>query len=236
MYFTPHYSHFVILVFLGTAAVLGAAALGAVAALAARRLPLFKGIVTIAALLGGLYLGVMLAVSAGSNDQVLAAGQTKYFCEADCHLAYSLTSVTTAKTLGDGASTVTAHGVFYVVSLRSWFDAETTSKSRPADAQLWPNPRLIYAFDDAGQRYATSLAGQKAVIASTVPLTQPLRPGESYETVLVFDLPANTKSPRLLVQDGSPLSPLLIGHENSLGHKKAYFAMTPAAGANSAKM
>ncbi len=236
MYFTPHYSHFVILAFLGTAAVLGAAVLGAVAALAARRLPLFRGILTIATLLGTLYLGVMLAVSAGSKDQLLAAGQTKYFCEADCHVAYSVTNVTTAKTLGEGANTVTANGVFYVVSLRSWFDAETTSKSRPADVPLWPNPRMIYAFDDVGQRHTTSLAGQKAIIASTVPLTQPLRPGESYETVLVFDLPASTKSPRLLVQDGFPLSPLLIGHENSLGHKKAYFAMTPARGANSAKM
>lgn len=227
MYLTPHYSHLVILAFLGTGALLGVAALGAVAALAARRISVFKAILVTASLTGGLYAGILLVFSARSQEVVLAAGQTKYFCEADCHVAYSVTSVTTAKTLGEGAHAATANGIFYVVTVRSWFDGETTTPRRPTGLPLSPNPRVVYAFDDAGQRYTTSLAGQKAILASTVPLTHALRPGESYETVLVFDLPENSKQARLLVQDGFPLSAFLIGHENSFGHKKAYFALEP---------
>lgn len=227
MVFTPHNAPLVTLIFLGSCFVLGLAALGFVAAVGARRRPLATGIFVIAALFAALYGGILFAFSAASQERVLAAGQTKYFCEIDCHIAYSVTGVTVTKTLGEGATAATAVGQFYVVNVRSWFDQETISPRRPKDAQLWPNPRVAHALDDGGRRYTTSLAGQKAIVGSTVPLTHPLRPGEFYETTLVFDLPEGTSHARLLVSDWFPLDAFLIGHENSFGHKKAYFALEP---------
>jgi len=227
MFFTPHQAPLVTLFFLGSVFLLGGAGLAFVAALAAGRLRIAKRVFAGAAMYAVVYAGTLLGFSAASKEMVLAAGQTKYFCEIDCHMAYSVSGVTTAKTLGEGERGATAGGQFYVVTLRSWFDEKTISSRRGKEAPLWPNPREVYALDEAGNRYIPSLPGQKAVVSSTVPLTQPLRPGESYETTLVFDLPAGVQHPRLLVADGFPLSALLVGHENSFGHKKAFFALEP---------
>jgi hypothetical protein len=227
MVLTLHYAPWVVLIFLGSCFVLGVAGLGFIAALGARRRNLATGIFIVAALYVALYGGILFTFSASSEEQVLAAGQTKYFCEIDCHVAYSVTSVTVAKMLGEGSTAATASGQFYVVNVRSWFDEKTISARRPKDAPLWPNPRIVYALDDAGQRHYASFEGQKAILGSTVPLTQQLKPGESYETIFVFDLPQGTSHARLLVSDSFLLDAFLIGHENSLGHKKAYFALEP---------
>lgn len=228
MVFTPQHAPLVVLSFLFSGVVLGCAGLAFVAAFAAGRRNLAMRILGGAALFAGVYGGALITFSATSSEQLLSAGQTKYFCEIDCHVAYSVTGVTTAKTLGEGASAATANGLFYVVTLRSWFDEETTSARRPKDMPLWPNPRTIHAFDDSGRRYATSLAGQKAIVGSTVPVTHQLQPGESYETTLVFDLPEGAQRPRLLMADWDPISTFLIGHENSFRHKKTYFALEPS--------
>lgn len=86
-------------------------------------------------------------------------------------------------------------------------------------------------FHTAGRRYAFSPAGQKAwedEHGPTTPLTKELRPGESYETALVFDVPAGAARLRLFLGD-DPLGveSVLIGHENSPMHGKIYFALPP---------
>jgi hypothetical protein len=55
------------------------------------------------------------------------------------------------------------------------------------------------------------------------PLTTPLRPGESYTTDLVFDLPPNAKPTALLMKEGEWITRLVIGHENSPLHKQTKF-------------
>jgi hypothetical protein len=60
-------------------------------------------------------------------------------------------------------------------------------------------------------------------------MTQPLRPGESYETLLVFDVPPAAHDLKLLVL--SPTEPswigrALIGDEASILHKKVYLRLT----------
>jgi hypothetical protein len=97
---------------------------------------------------------------------------------------------------------------------------------------LRPNWRVVRVVDEAGQQYATSLAGQKALVAHNVPLTHELRPGESYDSVLVFDLPEDARNPRLLLADWDPVTMLLIGHENSFLHKKIYFQLESGTVAN----
>ena len=41
------------------------------------------------------YFGLLFGFSFGSHDQLLAQGREKYFCEIDCHLAYSVLQVQT---------------------------------------------------------------------------------------------------------------------------------------------
>jgi hypothetical protein len=59
-------------------------------------------------------------------------------------------------------------------------------------------------------------------------LTQSLRPGESYFTDLVFDVPKDARGLRLLITEDDPETRLVIGHENSLLHKKIYLGIKAA--------
>jgi hypothetical protein len=229
MEFVPKAAPLVVLSFLGTTLLIGATALAMIYFLwrgdrARAAKVLICGVVVAAS-----YAGVLLVKSFASKEMELAAGEWKYFCEVDCHLAYSVTGVRTAKTLGSGAHSATAEGTFYVVTLKTWFDPETISASRE-NGILHPNLRMARIVDESGRRYPTSLEGQKALdapAAKLVSLDQTLRPGDSYETTLVFDLPNDVRNPRLLLTDPLPVNWLLIGHENSFFHKKVYFAMQP---------
>ena len=172
------------------------------------------------ALLGGLLVGLSLA----SEERTLGAGDWKYFCEVDCHLAYRVESVTTTKTL-DGA---TAHGTFTVVTLKTWFDERTIASWRPRDLPLAPGARAVALVDEQGRVFGVSESGQQALAAlgqAGTPLTRTLKPGESYTTTLVFDRPDDAGAPRLLVTTVGAPTYFLLGHENSFFHRKIYFRL-----------
>ncbi|MDX6575782.1 MAG: hypothetical protein QOE96_1735, partial [Blastocatellia bacterium] len=57
------------------------------------------------------------------------------------------------------------------------------------------------------------------------PLATPLRPGESYTTEIVFDLPADAKASNLLINEGEWVTHLVIGHENSPLHHQTKFQL-----------
>ncbi len=225
--FVPNHAHLVILAFLLTGFVGFVGTMMMLGALLTRRWEPARKIVFALIAMSCLYGVVVLAVSLASSEQTLRAGERKYFCEADCHLAYSVVNVQTAKTLGSGEKQATAAETFYVVTLKTFFDPETTSANR-GNGLLYPNLRMIRVLNDAGQNYAPSLEGLKALdvpAGKMVPLDQALRPGDTYETTFVFDVPEATKTPRLLLTDPLPVNWMLIGHENSLLHKKVYFAL-----------
>lgn len=171
------------------------------------------------------YSAVLFGASVGSHEWVLAPGEQKYFCEIDCHLAYSVDGVQRTRTISAGANGATANGTFLVVSVRTWFDPRTISPHR-GNGPLDPSPREITLVDEAGQEYPVSTLGQQALEQSGqagTPLTQPLRPGDSYISRVVFDVPAGARDLRLLV--ASPTEPrwigrVLIGDEGSFLHKK----------------
>lgn len=169
------------------------------------------------------YALLMLIFSLSSHEYVLQRGAEKHFCEVDCHLAYSVVDV--QKTgVPPGVSKTATPSTYYVVTLRTCFD-ETTINPRRGNGILYPNPREVWVVDEHGKRYSPLLPfGNMGRIQST-PLTQPLRPGESYTTSLLFSLPADVQSPKLFVSNASWPNHLLIGHENSPLHKKAYFAL-----------
>lgn len=175
----------------------------------------------------GLYLCATLAFSLASREKVLARGEEKYFCEIDCHLAYSVADVRKAKTIGDPPDRATAEGEFYVVTVRTRFDEQTTAPWRD-DRTLTPNSRATTLFDGRGREYGVSAAGQRALEASEgggEPLATPLRPGEAYTTILVFDLPAGTRDPVLLINETMLETHFVVGHENSLLHGKTKFRL-----------
>jgi hypothetical protein len=173
------------------------------------------------------YFGLTLAFSLASSGRVLARGEEKYFCEIDCHLAYSVTDVGRAKTLGEGPGAAVAGGEFYVVTVRTRFDETTISEHR-GDGPLYPNPRNLSVRDEQGRSYPVSVEGQRALASSEgagTPLDTPLRPGEAYTTRLVFDLPADARAPALLINESDLPTRFIIGHENSLLHKKTEFKL-----------
>jgi hypothetical protein len=156
------------------------------------------------------YFALLFALSAGSRASTLARGQEKYFCEIDCHLAYSIVNVA-AKPDGSMSD--------YVVTLRTRFDERTISAQRPKDAPLMPSPREVRVIDNLGREYVP------VAIAGTSLLT-PLKPADSYTTEVEFRIPKDASGLRLLLST-MPQWPdrLVIGDENSLGHKKTYFAL-----------
>lgn len=228
--FTPHFAPIVVLLFLGTIFVLGISLLVLFYG-AARRSAFFARLgagaaITIAAgyflLLGG--------VSLASSEQTLPPDGRKYFCEIDCHLAYSLVSAQTAAVLGPELQQTSAHGKFIILRVKTWFDEQTISSQR-GNGPLTPNRRRAFLVDDTGQKYEPSPEGQSALARSadnSVAMAQPLRPGESYITDLVFDVPKTARGLRLLLIEDDPETRFVIGHENSLLHKKIYFDVEEA--------
>jgi hypothetical protein len=228
--FMPHFAPIVVLLFLGTIFMLGISVLvllyGAV-----RRSEFFAKLgagaaITVAA---GYFL-LLSGVSLASSEQNLPPDGWKYFCELDCHLAYSLVGAQTAAALGPETQQVSAQGKFVVLRVKTWFDERTISAHR-GNGPLAPNRRKVLLVDDTGRSYALSPEGQAAFARlgqNSTPLTQPLRPGESYTTDLVFDVPKEARGLRLLITEDDPETRFVIGHENSLLHKKIYFAVDSA--------
>ncbi len=156
------------------------------------------------------YFGLLFGFSLASRDVTLAPGEEKYFCELDCHLAYSVRASSEEILLG-GAREL--H-----VKLRTRFDETTTAPWRPRNAPLTPNARQVQLLDETGRSYSPASV-------SGTPLSAALVPAQRYETEFVFHLPADARGLRLLVTTPGWDERLLIGEENSLGHKKTYFAL-----------
>ncbi len=159
-----------------------------------------------------IYFGLLFGLSLASHEVTLAPGQEKYFCELDCHLAYSVRAVHDEMKQG---------GRELHVTLRTRFDETTTAPWRPKDAPLTPNAREVHLLDSQGRNYSPETI-------SGTPLTRPLVPAQSYDTELIFRLPADATGIRLLVTTSGWDERLLIGEENSLGHKKTYLAVPSA--------
>jgi hypothetical protein len=213
--------------FLGACFVLVVLGLVAMHALVVRRYGRARVSLALLGCVTALYFGVVLVFSFASGERVLARGEEKHFCEIDCHLAYSVVDVRRAKSLGSGSAQVSASGEFLVVTLKTRFD-ETTISPRRGDSELYPNPRRVTVYDADGRSYAPSEEGRHALAASgmsSTPIDTPLRPGESYTTELVFDLPAGARDARLLVNESDLPTRFIIGHENSPLHKKTEFKL-----------
>ncbi|SRR6266446_5057564 len=229
MEFMPEHAPLAVMAFLGTAGLLALVALVLLFALWARKkwIGIGAGAVALALLSG--YLLILLGVSQTSHEKLLALGERKYFCEIDCHIAYSVSGVEETAMLGDELHQTAATGRFVIVHLKTWFDPSTISPHR-GNGELSPGLRRIVLVDRHGTEFPPSASAQQLLAklhGASTPITQPLRPGESYVTDLVFDVPSDARNLRLFVGDGYDLPDrLLIGHEDSYLHKKIYLALT----------
>ena len=215
-------SHLAALMFLGTMGLLVLLAAATFATFFGRRAWVRYPLIAIAVLLAG--YGLLLTLfSATSYDRAVARGEEKFFCALDCHIAYSVQNVERVKSIGD----VTAHGEFYVVTLRSHFDERTIAPWR-GDRPLAPDPPSLTLVDGNGRQYPSSADGQKAWEAVHVQphtLKDALRPGEWYETTWAFDVPEGAQSLRMFAGWHGFPSYVLIGDEASPGHGKTYLKL-----------
>jgi len=210
------------LALLGTGFLFLVVGLAFVYTLATRKFRANKFVLAVAALIAVVYLGLLLLFSLASREHVLARGQEKHFCEIDCHLAYSITDVKDSKTVGTAPQQITAAGTFRTITIKTRFDGETTSPTR-GNGLLYPNSRVLTLVDDQGRKYKPSSEAERVLqLNSTAgtPMTDPLRPGDSYTTTVVFDLPADARNTSLLINEGEWLTHFVIGHENSPLHKQ----------------
>jgi hypothetical protein len=192
----------------------GAALVLALVALILRRSDVVRLIAKLALAGVGVYVALFLVASLASRDRSLAPREEKHICEVDCHLAYSVLAVHTAKTLGSR----TAHGMFYVVTVKVRFDESTISPHRGM-GPLTPNSRYVAIADRRGRRYEAPVDALK----------RPLIPGESYTTDFVFELPPDAQDPRLILASDDAETRWVIGHENSFFHGKTLFRLEPTA-------
>jgi hypothetical protein len=207
-----------VLGFLAAAAGLVLGALAVLVALFLRKNKIGGWIAKLAAAGAVFYFLLLSGFSLGSRTKNLSRGEEKYFCEIDCHLAYAVLDVHETKVASFGNGEQTARGTFYVVTLRTRFDERTISPQRPKDAPLTPNPRVVRLLDAKGAAY-------EPVRISGPALLTPLKPGDSYTTQLVFDVPWKLENPRLLVTSEGWPERWLIGGEGSWGHGKTYFTL-----------
>lgn len=194
-------------------AVLGTLALGAgyVLALLLKRAVWARWILRIELAGLALYAALFLFASLTSGSRELPVGQEKHICEVDCHLAYAVTGTRTVHQWNGK----TAHGTFYVVTVRVRFDSATIAPWRPRNAPLSPNGRTVALVDGQGRRYP----------AAPDALNRQLLPGQEYSTDFVFDFPADATNPRLILASGDWPTHLMIAHENAFLHGKVLFRL-----------
>ncbi len=215
------------LALVGTGSLLLVAALILIQSLIAHRKGRAKIVLPAMVVIAGAYLAAALAFWLASHENVLARGEEKLFCEIDCHLAYSIVNTQQSKTLGNPPNQTNAQGSYTIVTIKTRFD-ETTISPRRGNGLLYPNSRVLTVIDERGNQYSPSIEAQQALDKTSTgyqPFTTPLRPGESYLTQIVFDLPADAKASNLLINEGEWETHFVIGHENSPLHRKTRFQL-----------
>ncbi|MGI9034499.1 MAG: DUF4352 domain-containing protein [Pyrinomonadaceae bacterium] len=175
------------------------------------------------------YLFLLFCGSFFSVERTLAFDEPKEFCGFyfDCHLHAAVLDVRKTKMLGDK----TASGEFYIVKVKISSDARAaTLGSNSVDAEVIDANKQTYGRDTAAEKY----------LGEQPPFDKKISPPESFEKEIVFDLPNDVQNPRLDIREGNALDraieAVLIGDEDSIGHRRNYFKLeTSVQTANSEK-
>ena len=145
------------------------------------------------------YLSVVVATSVATPRRRLRMGEDQCFDDW-CLAAERVTRV---------------GGEFYAVTLR------VSSRAKRVRQREWDAG--VRVVDGRGRRYEVSAAGQRAFEAANGrarPLSDELGPGDSFETVRVFDAPGEPEGLALEVTHGAGPGLFIIGGEGSLFHRE----------------
>jgi hypothetical protein len=156
------------------------------------------------------YFALLVGFSLASHERVLQKGEEKYFCEIDCHIAYSVQDVK----INLNPNTPLHQ---YSITVHTRFDEKTISPTR-GNGPLTPNPRMARLVDSAGHEYSPTDSEELSFLSE-------LRPGESYNVQLTFAVPATAQDLKLIVASTDWPQSVLIGDENSWLHRRTYFAV-----------
>ncbi len=174
------------------------------------------------------YVLLLASTSVASREVTLPVGQEKRFCAIDCHIGYSIMGQRAADSVGDDVKRAkSARGRFAIVAVKVRFDEKSISERR-GYSPLTPDPKNFVLVDDRGRHYDESRDAREALAHTPAGATnwlQPLRPGEWFTKELVFDVPADARGLRLLIEETDPVYRLYIGHENSLLHRKTLLSV-----------
>jgi len=197
-----------------------------------RRSAVARTILSGAAILAASYGAGVIAASASSREQTLAAGETKWFCGfyLDCHLGMSVERTETSTSIATSNGSMQAKGVFHIVTLQ----LHNSAKNPNIDMTLYrPVAKVV---DASGREYSRSAVAEAAFAGSeSRPGPLPSEAKVTHEETLatmVFDLPSDIQQPRLLMTEGWIVDRVielgLINDENSLFHKKTLLSLESA--------
>jgi hypothetical protein len=199
------------LAFLGLAAVLMLCLALMIGFAFSRKRGALRATAAVSIITAAVYGGALLVFSVASNQVLLGKGQEKYFCELDCHLAYSVVSA------GFEPDPQIPGDTRYVVEMQTRFDP-TTISARRGNGVLTPSPREVVLIDDGREIRPAEVQGQS--------LLTPLRPGDSYRTKLIFEVQATGTHPFLWLHSRADASEwMMIGNEVSPLHRKVLFQL-----------
>jgi hypothetical protein len=171
-----------------------------------------------------LYAVMLLGFSAASKDRVLGLNQPKEFCGfyLDCHMHAEVTSVRTAKQIGDRAA---ANGTFYIVGIRVFSDAKN-----PNITLRLLEPRALIEVNDT-TAISRDLEAEALLPTADVNLGGDIKGRQTIDKEIVFDVPPTLSDPRLQIAEGygidSAIEAVLIDDEDSIRHARTYFALVP---------
>lgn len=169
------------------------------------------------------YAVMLLGFSAASKDRVLGIGEAKEYCGfyLDCHLHSEITSVHTAKAIGDH----TAKGRFYIIGVRVFSNARNPNI---AFRLINPNAKVMVTDDSAIDR---DLDAEALLPTAAVDLGGDIKGSQTIDKEIVFDIPDDLKNPKLDITEGygidNVIEAVLIDDEDSIRHGRTYFSLQP---------
>jgi len=210
----------VLLMLMTIGGVIFALILGAIA-LVTKRSWLLKFTLSAVAVWFAFYAAMLLGFSLTCSEQVLAVGEAKEYCGfyLDCHMHTALTGVRTSKTIGDRS----ANGTFYIANIKVFSDAKNSQINLHL---IEPKARVVLANRD---KISRDEAAEASLPSASVRLDQDITNYQTIEKEIVFDVPATTASPRLLITEGygidKSIEHVLVGDEDSLFHAQTFFEL-----------
>lgn len=153
---------------------------------------------------------------AARPQRTIPVGQELCFDE----MCFSVVNVQVVLQLGPASQPVKADGRFYVITVRVSSHSRGRVQSEGGLRALLWNSGNYYEVSSGGQRAWESVNGK------TAKLTARLQPGESVESVQVFDLPQEASAPGLALSHGFTPGYFIIG-ECPLFHKPRTLKLTP---------